>query len=78
MYKGNFMKKFTLLALLFIGACSVNPISSSPDISLKKPTKEQLVQEAAGKCQALGFDQGTKEFRDCTVKEFDKMQDKYY
>lgn len=72
------MKKITLLALLFIAACSSNPISSSPDISLKKPTKNELVQQSADKCKLLGFEPGTKEFRDCTVTQFNKLQDKYY
>jgi len=70
--------KITAISLAFAVAACNNPVSSSPDVSLKKPTKDQLVQEAANKCQTLGFDQGTKEFRDCTVTQFNKMQDKYY
>jgi len=75
------MKKLLLtisaISMVFaINACdSVKP---APDLGLKRPSRDQLVAEAASKCETLGFEKGTKEYRDCAVTQFNKMQDKYY
>ncbi len=76
------MKKLlavTAISLVALAACETpKPAAPSSPAGLKKVTKEQITAEAAAKCQTLGFDPGTKDFRDCTVKQFDKLQDKYF
>jgi len=68
------MKKFsfvTLLMLPLLAGCSYVNYKATP-----KPTKEEVVRQAAERCDTLGFERGTKEFRDCTVNQFNRIMDK--
>jgi len=68
------MKKFSfafLLALPLLAGCSYVHYAPTP-----KPTKEEVVKQAAERCDTLGFERGTKEFRDCTVNQFNRIMDK--